>query len=496
MPQRQTLQQNLSQRLSQRQLALMRLVEANQEELEELISKEIAENPALEEGPEEDLDLNTNPENPENDDDDEPTEISYEDALERGETTRENDNFDSNSDDWESNDYSYFQSSEDDRYEKPIIATTSFREDLVRQIGELDISEEEELIAKYIVGWLNDDGYLDSECRSIANRLLITENLQISANEVELVLKQVIQNLEPPGIGARNLQECLLLQIRYEIQKEAAPELTLAERILQKDFELFYKKKYNVILRKEKISQAELDKILGIITKLNPKPGGGAEENNYVIPDFIISIENNEPTVTLANPYDGRLRVNREYEKLFAKMTEKRNAEARKFIRENIDKAKAFIELMPERDRTMYLVMNEIVQQQKPYFLSGDLKELRPMVLADIEKKTNLDVSTVSRITSRRYALTPYGTILLKKLFSESVGSNDKQEGASSVAVREVLKELIDAENTNCPFTDEKLTTLLKEKGYDISRRTVVKYREQLGIDNSNMRKKSKKKSL
>lgn len=484
---RQSLEQKQQQRLSQRQITLTRLIEASGDELNELIHKEIEENPALEIDGNDENDFSTDNRDEECDTDDLPEEVSIEEARERSETTREDVDFDSNADDWEPNDYNW--EAANDRLEPTIPTTLSFRENLVFQVNFLNITEKENLIAKYIIGCLNDDGYLDSDSKSIANRLLINENVETTSAEVEQVLVQIVQKLDPAGIGARDLQECLLLQIRALLTPHDSPALHLAERIIQYHFELFTTKRFSQIIRRERVTQQDLEDALAVITNLNPKPGGGSEVNNQVTPDFIVTIENNEPVLSIANAYHPRLRVNREYEEMLAHLTSKRNAEAKKFIRDNIDKAKLFIELLPERERTMYLVMNEIIRYQKAYFLSGNPKDLRPMVLKDIGEKTHLDISTMSRVTSHRYALTPFGTILLKSLFSEGVGGESEEENVSALVVREELKELIESEDKKHPYTDERLAQLLKEKGFNISRRTVVKYREQLNIGNSNQRK-------
>jgi len=488
----QVQQQKLGQHLTQRQLLLMHLISISKEELDEEIAKAVETNPALEVVPDEEFDEAAQRDSETEDWDSEPKEVSYEEAMSLGANSHDNDAYDTNPDDWEPGGYdsSRYDSSEFP-YEKQIVATTSFREELEHQLGTLELSDTDRRIAEFIIGSLSDQGYFEDDetsknsARSIANQLLIQENVRVTKEDVLRVLTQYVQALEPTGIGARNPQECLLLQINAALQQRKTPQLLLAQKILTQHFEFFTKRRFDLIAKREKVSVEQVQAAVGIIARLNLYPGGGSETVNYVIPDFIVTVENDNVSFTLARQYKVRLRVNSEYEKLLSQSRARRNQETTRFYRETIDKAHLFIETLTAREVTMSLVMNEIINQQKDYFLTGDPKQLKPMALKDIADKVKMDGSTISRVTGQRYAQTPYGTIPLKSLFSESVSEED----ASANAVRQVLKEIVESEDKRAPYTDEKLVQLLQEKGYNISRRTVTKYREKLGILSTSKRR-------
>ena len=481
----QVQQHKLVQRAIQRQMLLMRLVSISKEELEEEIAKAVEANPALEIAPEEEPEEAFPNEGEEEEGDSEPKEVSYEDVMNIGANTHDEAAYDTNPDDWEPGGYDTSRYDNGDlQYEKPVVAVTSFREDLIQQLGELDISDLDRQIAIFIIGSLSDQGYFESDesstniALSIANQLLIQENIQVTQEDVLRVLTQYVQALEPTGIGARNLQECLLLQIDAALQQEKTPQLLLARTSLTQQFENFTKRRFDLIAKREKVSAEQVQEAVAIIARLNYNPGGGSETINYVIPDFIVMVEDENVTFTLARQYKTRLRVSSDYERMLQQSRNRSDKEATKFYRESIDRARLFIDALTDRERTMTLVMNEIVNQQKSYFLTGDPKELKPMVLRDIAEKVKMDVTTISRVTAQRYAQTPYGTILLKSLFSESVN----KESASANAIKQALKEIVEGEDKCAPYTDERLVQLLEEKGYNISRRTVTKYREKLGI--------------
>lgn len=481
------------QRLEQRQLMLMTLLSIPTEDMEESIDKILEQLPALEIDNDTDSQESTPSEN-ESEDDDFVSEVSLEDADKLRDSVREDDNYDSNSDDWDGDEYVYANRSADDKeYEKPIVAANSFRDNVFRQIGEMKLSDDDRMLAEFIVDSLPERGYFESteaakkECRSISNFFLIHEGIRIPQEKVYQVLLDVVQKLEPAGLGARSLQECLLLQLDALLQPTNREVISLAKKIISNHFENFSKKKYSIILKKEKISQEEFDAAVAIITRLNPSPAVGAESNRYVTPDFIVTNDEGEIKVSLNTPSFPRLRVSRDYEEMLEKMRKSRDKETLAFLRQNIEKAKLFIDVLPQRNITMSAVMNEIVLQQKDYFLTGDRRLLKPMVLKDVAEKLKIAESTVSRVTSKRYALTPYGTISLKELFSEAVNS----ETNSSAAIRQALKEVIDNEDKKNPYTDEKLVAVLKEKGYEISRRTVAKYRDNMKIFPANMRKEN-----
>lgn len=482
----QTQKQKQVQRYELRQMMITNFLEASPEELEEKIAQELADNPALE------VAASSDNEDPNADDatsseENGNLEISLEEVRARSEEACDEKNYDGNTDDWEPDDYNRFQYSKDEEYyEKPIISQSSFREKLLSQIGELFLSEQDRLVAETIVGFLEDNGYLTTPPISISSNLYLNGYTSVTPEDVERVLTNVIHTLEPPGIGARNLQECLLLQLQALNPSKNAQDVELAKKVILNHFENFTQRQYATIMKKEKATEEQLERAIALIRKLTPTPGEGSENVMFITPDFEVTIENDELHLTLLNERRPALRINREYETMLQKMRAKRNQEAIKFIRENIDKAQIFIESLPDRDRTMYMVMNEIMNQQRDYFLTGDRKLLKPMVLRNISEKTGVDESTVSRVTSKHYATTPFGTILLKDLFSEAANDAD---GISANAIRQRLLEIIENEDKKHPLTDDKLAALLKEEGYDIARRTVAKYREQLNIPSTSLRK-------
>ncbi len=473
-------------------MLLMHLVSISKEELEEEIAKAVETNPALEIAPDEESEEGFQGEGEAEEWDNEPQEVSYEEAMNLGASAHDDDAYDTNPDDWEPGGYDTPHYDNGDlQYEKLVVATTSFRENLILQLGELALSDIDRRIAIFIIGSLSDQGYFEdgedskNSARSIVNQLLIQENIRVTKEDVIRVLTEYIQTLEPTGIGARSVQECLLLQINAALQQKKTPQLLLARTILTNHFDHFTKRRFDLIAKREKISVEQVQEAVAIITRLNVYPGGGSETTNYVVPDFIVMVEGEKVTFTLARQYKARLRVSSDYEKLMQQSRTRKDPEAAKFYRETIDKARLFIDALTDRERTMTLVMNEIITQQKAYFLTGDPKQLKPMVLKNIAEKVKMDVATVSRVTAQRYAQTPFGTISLKSLFSEAVNEED----ASANAIKQALKEIVEGEDKRAPYTDEKLVQLLQEKGYSISRRTVTKYREKLGILSTSKRK-------
>lgn len=481
------------QRLEQRQLMLMSLLAISTEDLEKSVDTVLEQIPGLEidDGDPHDVPLAEN----EGEDDDFVTDVSLEEAEKLRDSVCEDDSYDSNSDDWDGDGYTFAQnnSSEEKEFDRPIAAVNSFRDSLFIQIGEMNLSDEDRMLAEFIVDSLPERGYYDSEeaamkeCRSISNFFLVHEGIRIPKEKVEQVLIDVVQKLDPAGLGARSLQECLLLQLDSLSLSSNRDTIELAKRIISNYFEIFSKKKYSIIIRKEKLKQKEFDDAVAIITRLNPSPAVGTENNRYVTPDFVVTNTDGEIKVSMNTPDIPRFRVNREFEKLYEKMRKSRDKETVAFLRKNIEQAKIFIDVLPQRNITMAAVMNEIVLQQKEYFLTGDRRKLKPMVLKNIAEKLQMAESTISRVTSKRYALTPFGTISLKELFSEAVNSDTN----SSAAIQQALKEVIDNEDKRKPYTDEKLVSVLKEKGYDISRRTVAKYRDNMKIFPASMRKEN-----
>lgn len=474
LSQKQILKQ--TQKIELSKIMLMNLIQTpNDEELYNTIKKEVDENPALEivhhEEPEEYAEIGSH------------APISIDDLKEQASES----SYDGNADDWDPNSFDFIRRDPNEtHYERPVVTTLSFREKLLMQLGELNLSEKEHLIAEYLIGNLEDSGYLLRELGAIAMDLLLQYNLSVTENEIEKVLTQVIQNMDPSGTGARNLQECMLIQLKQQYQTQKSAELKMAINVVENHFDDLTKKNYSRILKEEKMELPVWRNVLGIIQKLIPYPGESSAMPHYAIPDFAITIENGELCLNKINDYRPQLRISKEYEDMYAHYRKNKNQEVLKFINENIEKAKSFISALPERDRTVYMIVNEMMNMQHDFFLSGDRKQLKPMVLKDVAEKVNMDVSTISRATSRRYVQTPFGILLLKDIFTEAT---NEQDGVSSEVIKQEIVELIEKEDKKAPLTDEKLAALLLKKGYQISRRTVAKYREQLGISATSMRK-------
>ena len=493
----QTQGQELSQKqkVELRQLFLTQLVEAGNLEMPEVVAKAMDENPALEIEQEETL----------------PSEETYT-PEEDGEESEydhsqgEEDDYSDNSDNWETDVHERLENDPNPViYERQIAAQPSFRENLLLQLRDMPITDQERDLAIFLIGSIADDGYLQcfSEQQSrdkdkesaeymrfcmemLAHYWLVQDNPEVSVEEFERVLTQVVQQLEPPGIGARNLHECLTLQVKAYLKQHDDEVARWTLLILQNHFRDFSRKRYDRICRQLSIPSDRMKDIVDFVHTLEPHPGGGGEEVVYINPDFEVSIERGEPRLSLTHEYHPRLRVNREYQEQLSRAMAKKRQENARFFREYIEKAQLFIDVLSERDRTLYLIMNEIVSKQKEFFLTGDFKKLKPMVLRDIAQKVGYGVSTVSRATSRRYVQTPFGTFSLKSLFSEAANEED---GVSANAIRDGLKELVEKEDKRKPYTDERLAELLKQRGYNISRRTVAKYRQQLGISATSVRK-------
>ncbi len=479
---RQTFQLKQTQKLSPQQIQLMKLLQVPTIELEQRIKQEIEENPALDEGVEE----------PVNEGLDNTEEADY-----------SNEDLDDSRDDFDINDYldddipSYKTSAnnysaDDDEKAVPLSGGDTFQELLKKQI-ELRVKDDKKIeIAYQIIGNLDDDGYLRRDIYNIVDDLAFSQNLMVTEEEVEEVLRE-IQDLEPAGVGARNLQECLLIQLR---KKKKTTEIRTAEEIIEHHFEAFTKKHYNKILKKLDISEDDLKRAIEEITKLNPKPGNSVRETNksvqHIIPDFIITEEEGKLNLTLNSRNAPQLKVSRQYADMLRGYAEgsksKKDKEAIQFVKQKIDAAKWFIDAIKQRQQTLLLTMNAIMEFQKEFFLTGDETNLKPMILKDIADIIGMDISTVSRVANSKYVQTPYGTYLLKYFFSESL-STDSGEEVSTREVKRILQDAVEEEDKKKPLTDEKLATLLKEKGYNIARRTVAKYREQLGIPVARLRK-------
>ena len=477
---KQFLNFKLSQKLSPQQIQLMKLIQLPTQAFEQRISQEMNENPALEGGKEEPekFDEDINDEYQETID--EAPEINIDDYLSDDETPSYKLN---------ANNYS----ADDQQTHMPYAAGQSFTQHLMQQLNTYRLEESEKEIAKFLVGSVDESGYIRREIADIVDDLAFTQNVYTQEAAVESVLEKV-QELDPAGVGARDLQECLLLQLK---RKQQNSKVVLASRILKETFDHFSKKHYKKLLQKFSISEDELREAIAEIESLNPKPGGAISSNTrmveHVVPDFAITIVEGSLELTLNGRNAPELHVSREYSNMLkgykeSKDKSKSQKEAVLFIKQKLDAAKWFIDAIKQRQQTLFVTMNAIMHHQEAYFLSGDQRKLRPMILKDIADTIGMDISTVSRVANSKYVDTPYGTKLIKEFFSESM-KNDQGEDVSTKEIKKILEITIGEEDKRKPLTDDKLAQILKEKGYPIARRTVAKYREQLELSVARLRK-------
>ncbi len=484
---KQQLNFKLSQKLSPQQIQLMKLIQLPTQAFEQRIKQELEENPALEDG-KEDLDEEFDEEFGNNE---------YDDADEYGNDEKESE---INVDDYLSDDEipSYRlqannYSADDEDRDIPFASGTSFSQYLKSQLSTFRLSETEKEIADFLIGSVDESGYIRRSIQDIVDDLAFTQNVYTDEETVEKVLDH-IQELDPAGVGARSLQECLLIQLH---RKEARKDVSLAIDLLEKSFDHFSKKHYSKLLAKHDITEDELRDAIDVIEHLNPKPGGTFSGNTrmveHVIPDFTIKIVDGELELSLNGRNAPEMHISNDYSNMLKGYKESREKtkaqkDAVMFIKQKLDSAKWFIEAIKQRQQTLMVTMSSIMNYQKEYFLSGDERNLRPMILKDIADEIGMDVSTVSRVANSKYVDTPYGTKLIKEFFSESM-KNDQGEDVSTREIKKILEISIEEENKKRPLTDEKLAKLLLEKGYPIARRTVAKYREQLDIPVARMRK-------
>ena len=478
---KQTLQHKLLQKLSPQQIQLMKLLQVPTIELEQRIKEELEANPALDEGREEE----------DNEYDDE-----FDGDEERKEKDDEFDISDYLSDD-ETPDYKTSVNNkgvDDDDKHVPIGSGTTFQEMLSSQLSMRLLNEKQQVIAENIIGNLDDSGYLRRELKAIVNDMAFSQNVMTTVEELEEVLA-VVQELDPPGVGARDLKECLVIQMKRKENPTWSQALAII--ILEDYFDEFSKKHYDKIIKKLELEdEQDLKEAVDEIIRLNPKPGNSMKESSktmqHVVPDFLVSVEDDELKLQLNQRNAPELRVSKQYKEMLQGYSEsksdKQSKEALIFVRQKIDSAKWFIDAIKQRQNTLLITMKAILEHQESYFLTGDETKLKPMILKDIAEMVNMDISTISRVANSKYVQTPYGTFLLKTFFSESL-STDSGEEVSTREVKKILEDAIEAEDKRKPLTDEKLASLLKEKGYNIARRTVAKYREQLNIPVARMRK-------
>ena len=481
---KQHLQFKLSQKLSPQQIQLMKLIQLPTQAFEQRLKQELEENPALETGKEESEAL-----------EDEYGE-TFDEQADNESIAAEDINIDDYLSDDEIPDYrtqANNYSADDDEKSIPYAAGTSFNQHLINQLNTVYLTDEEWAIAEFLVGSVDESGYIRRPLTDIMDDLAFTQNIYTEEAVLEKVLKRV-QELDPPGVAARSLEECLVLQL---VRKEETPSIALAIAILKKSFEQFTKKHYQKLLQKHAISEEELRDAILEIEKLNPKPGGSYAGNNrmieHVVPDFSIRIVEGELELTLNGRNAPELHVSKEYNNMLkgykdAKKKSKSQKDTILFIKQKLDAAKWFIDAIRQRQQTLFITMNAIMQYQKDYFLTGDERKLRPMILKDIADAIDMDVSTVSRVANSKYVDTPYGTKLIKEYFSEAM-KNEQGEDVSTKEIKKILETVIGEEEKRKPLTDDKLAAILKEKGYPIARRTVAKYREQLSIPVARLRK-------
>ena len=482
---KQFLQFKLSQKLSPQQIQLMKLIQLPTQAFEQRIKQELEENPALENGKETTDDLDDDFDNTKDDFDDNETinaeDINVDDYLSDDEIP-----------DYRTQVSNY--SADDDEKSIPYASGTSFPQHLKSQLNTFRLDDEEREIAEFLVGSVDESGYIRRPLSDIMDDLAFTQNVYTTEEKIERVL-MVVHQLDPAGVGARSLQECLLIQLRRRTQNA---DVELALNVIEKAFDHFTKKHYKKLLHKFDVTEIQLKDAIEEIERLNPKPGGSYAGNNrmveHVVPDFAIKIVEGELELTLNGRNAPELHVSREYNNMMkgykeAKDKSKSQKDAVQFIKQKLDAAKWFIEAIKQRQQTLFVTMSSIMHYQKEYFLTGDERNLRPMILKDIADEIEMDVSTVSRVANSKYVDTPYGTKLIKEFFSESM-TNDQGEEVSTREIKKILEMVIEEEDKKKPLTDEKLAKILKEKGYPIARRTVAKYREQLDFPVARLRKK------
>tara|TARA_R110002073_G_scaffold108336_5_gene243521 strand:+ start:103331 stop:104788 length:1458 start_codon:yes stop_codon:yes gene_type:complete len=481
---KQSLQQRLLQKLSPQQIQLMKLIQLPTQAFEERLKQEIEENPALDTGK------------------DEPED--FEDTLADeydNDGTEKIDTEDINIDEYLSDDeipnyktQANNYSADDEDKHVPYAAGISFHQSLNSQLNTFRFDEEERLISEFLVGSIDDSGYIRRSIIDLVDDLAFTQNVFTTESKVENLLLNVVQTLDPIGVGARDLKECLIIQLKAKKEDKIK---SLSINILETAFDHFVKKHYKKLLEKFDITEEELKEVIAEISKLNPKPGSSYAGNNkiaeQIVPDFTIRIIDGKLDLVLNARNAPELHVSREYNNMLKGYQEsseksKSQKDAVIFIKQKLDAAKWFIDAIKQRQQTLLVTMNAIMHYQYDYFLTGDERKLRPMILKDIADQIKMDVSTVSRVANSKYASTPYGTKLIKVFFSESM-KNDQGEDVSTREIKKILETVIGEEDKRKPLTDDKLSILLKEKGYPIARRTVAKYREQLDIPVARLRK-------
>lgn len=483
---KQHLQLKLGQKLAPQQIQLMKLIQLHTLEFEEELERELEENPALEIAKED----------------------SKEDDYSSLEDAYQDEGTESIETDFDVNEYLYDDepsyktassnySPDDEEFDNESLLTEgqSLYDYLTEQIHLINISEEDLKIAEYLIGNLDTDGYLRREIKSIVDDLAFSQGIYTTKEKVDDILENYVQKLDPPGVGARGLQECLLLQIEKKVSADKA--VSLAANILRHQFDALTNKHYNKIIQKYDIEEEDLKDALEEISKLSPKVGGNFDTqtitiNQEIIPDFVIQVKDGLVIPMLNSKNAPTLRVSEEYKDILTTYSHDKNSSEHKqaalFIKQKLDAAKWYIDAINQRQNTLLQTITAIVKFQKDYFITGDEKSLKPMILKDVADITGFDISTISRVVKSKYADTPNGIVYLKDLFSDSL-TNDDGEEVSTKEIKTHLQEVISKENKRKPLTDDALVVILKEQGYNIARRTIAKYREQLNIPVARLRK-------
>jgi len=473
----------LLQKLSPQQIQMIKLLEVPTLQMEQRIKKELEENPALEEGSEEE-DIPTEPDDDQFDEKDkDQEEFTIDDYIEEDDIP----------------DYRLqaknYSKDEEKRSEIPFSVGFSFQEHLESQLSLRDLSEKQKILGEYILGNIDEDGYLRRELINIVDDLAFLQNVETTESELEEVLK-IIQDLEPAGVGARTLRECLLLQL--EKRDNSQPSMKLAYTILDLYFEEFTKRHYDKIISRLGITEAELKSAIDEVLRLNPKPGGVYSDpfnktSQPIIPDFILELSEDGFDLHLNSKNLPELRLSSAYNEMLHsysrdKSQKKEMKDAVLFVKQKIDSARWFIDAIKQRQNTLLLTMNAILEYQQEYFIDGDETKLKPMILKDVAEMTGLDISTVSRVANSKFVQTHFGIFPLKFFFSEGL-QTDSGEEVSTREIKRILQDCIENEEKRKPLTDESLTDFLQGKGYQIARRTVAKYREQLNIPVARLRR-------
>jgi RNA polymerase sigma-54 factor len=485
---KQFLNLKISQKLSPQQIQLMKLIQLPTQAFEQRLLEEMNENPALETGKEEDDNYEKDEFENEQYDDYDDSEADRVDAEDINIDQYLNDD----TPDYKTQVNNY--SDDDDERETPFAAPVSFHQDLINQLNTFILSDEERDIAEFLVGSIDDMGYIRRSVPDIVDDMAFTQGLYTNEKQVENIL-HIIHELEPTGVGARDLQECLLLQLKHKTPTES---VDLATAIIEQQFDAFARKHYDKLIQKFTISNEQLKKAIHEIERLNPKPGGSFAGNNKitenVVPDFTIRIVEGELELTLNGRNAPALHVSKDYQEMMQTYKDSKDKsgsqkDAVQFIKQKLDSAKWFIDAIKQRQDTLYVTMNAIMHYQQEYLLDGDETRIKPMILKDIADRVSLDISTVSRVANSKYVETPYGTKLIKEFFSEAM-KNDQGEDVSTLEIKKILQNTIEEEDKQKPLSDDLLAEILKDKGYPIARRTIAKYREQLEIPVARMRKK------